>query len=586
VTNNLSILTPNPGSPQNPGGNDSSTVGQALPNPACFAPGMPKLNIQKTAMGCASDPQSPDWLCEFDITVFNYGGGPQPGPIIVRDFNDKPTTFSGAACAPAGVDQWACTKPGGLAPLSSWTFHATTRVNPNSVSLADCNVTNTVLITTPAFAGDPGYLAQASQKVPQLFINVGPGPVAVYCDPPSLKLEKTAVKTVKSGDGYDATFTVRATSTGPDPYIGTVEIDEMLPDGTTFVSSNWTCVPTTGNDMHCSSPYKTIPVGKYTQMTITIHIPTDVAIAGQCNVVNIANAAISAEVLHSAEGVQYTASAAAQLPASLCRQTEPTPEPKQCPVKQVMPDGGCCEDGTQWNGKQCAKPRPVAPKCPDDSHLTDSGACVCDKGTKGEPGQCKPNQSTPACAKDSELINGKCVCLPDTHGTPGKCRPDVVEEEPKSCPDDSRLRRGECVCLPGTSGKPGKCQPDVVEEEPQSCPDDSRLRGDRCVCLPGTSGKPGKCELDVIEEEPQSCPDDSRLRGDRCVCLPGTTGKPGNCQPDQVEEQAPSCPDDSRLRGGRCVCIPPLTGKPGNCSAGPTLNLDQLNPNFKFPSIN
>ena len=50
---------------------------------------------------------------------------------------------------------------------------------------------DTVRITTPASA-NPGYVAQSTQKVPQLFINVGPGPVAVYCDPPSLKLEKTA----------------------------------------------------------------------------------------------------------------------------------------------------------------------------------------------------------------------------------------------------------------------------------------------------------------------------------------------------------------------------------------------------------
>ena len=618
VTNNLSILAPNPGSPQNPGGNDSATVGQALPNPGCVAPGAPKLNIQKTATGCASDPTSENWLCDFDITVFNYGGGAQPGPIQVLDHNDKPTTFTGAACAPAGVDQWLCTRPAALPALSNWTFQATSHVNPNSVSLADCSVVNTVLITNPA-SGDPGYLAQASQKVPQLFINLGPGPVAVYCDPPSLRLDKTAVQTVPAGDGYDATFTVRATSTGPDPYIGTVELEELLPDGTSFVSSNWTCVPTTGNDVHCSSPSKTIPVGKYTQMTIVMHIPTDVAIKADCSVVNTVTAAISAAVLHSTEGVQYTASAAAQLPASACRpQVQPVPE--QCPTNQVKPDGSCCEAGTQWNGKQCAPPRPVAPRCPADSHLANSGACVCDKGSHGDPGQCVPNQSTPTCSfGDSRLVNGECICKPGTHGNPGKCRPDVVQAP--SCPDDSRLRGDQCVCLPGTHGKPGNCRPDVVQAP--SCPDDSRLRGDQCVCLPGTHGKPGNCQPDVVQ--PPSCPDDSRLRRGQCVCLPGTSGAPGQCRPDVVEQ--PSCPDDSRLRGGVCVCRPPLQGVPGQCAPavviqqpdcpndshfdkrrnacvcnrglqgepgqcqaptleGPKLDLRQLRPGVKFPSIN
>lgn len=555
VTNNISILTPNPGSPQNAAGNDSDTVGQALPNPACFAPGMPKLNIQKTAMGCASDPASPDWLCEFDITVFNYGSGPQPGPIQVKDFNNKPTTFSGAACAPSGINQWLCTRPAPLPALSSWTFHATTRVNPNSVSLADCNVVNTVVITNP-LAADPGHISQASQKVPQLFINVGPGPVAVYCDPPSLKLEKTAVKTVKSGDGYDATFTVRATSTGPDPYIGTVEVEELLPEGTSFVSSeNWSCVPTTGNDMHCSSTFKTIPVGKYTQMTITIHIPADVAMEAKCNVVNTVTAAISAEVLHSDEGVQYTASAAAILPASACGGEDPAP---QCRVNQLMPDGQCCPEGTQWNGKQCAKPRPTeptTPKCPADSHLNNAGKCVCDRGTEGKPGNCQP----------------------------------IVEEEPEapSCPADSRLRRGECQCLPGTEGRPGRCQPIVEEEEEPEiliCPDDSRLRRGECQCLPGTEGRPGRCRPIVEEvEEPEapSCPADSRLRRGTCQCLPGTQGSPGNCQPivEEVEPENPvtpaTCPKGTVLRRGRCIELQQEL---------PTFDFE--GPQLQFPTIN
>jgi len=552
VTNNISILAPNPGSPQNPAGNDSATVGQALPNPACTAPGVPHLNIQKTATGCTSDPSSPDWLCEFEIKVTNYGTGPQPGPIHVRDFNTKPTTFTGAACAPSGANQWLCVRPAPLLAGANWTFHATTRVNPNSVTLADCNVKNTVLITNP-LAADPGHLSQASQKVPQLFVNVGPGAVAVYCDPPSLALSKTHIKTVKSGDGYDATFTVRATSAGPDPYIGTVEVEELLPDGTSFVSaSNWTCIPTTGNDVHCSSPFKNIPVGKYTQMTITMHIPADVAKAANCNVVNTVTAAISAEVLHSDEGVQYTASAAAELPASACGRAEPEQPAPQCRTNQMMPDGQCCPAGTQWNGKQCAKPRPTdeprepqpekpakdpAPQCPRDSHLNKAGKCVCDRGTEGRPGKCTP------------IV-------------------DKTEPEAPSCPADSRLRRGECQCLPGTKGRPGKCRP-IVEIEPErpSCPADSRLRRGECQCLPGTEGRPGRCQpvIEVTPDLPQ-CPKDSQLRRGQCVCLRGTEGEPGNCRP--IDQGGGRRPD---IRGGDDDL--------------PTLQLDR-GPVIRFPRIN
>ncbi len=548
ANNTLTIVNPSPGSAQNPSGNNSATLNQVIPNPACA--GLPQLNITKTAKGCASDPSSPDWLCKFDIKVKNFGAVAQPAPIKVKDYNTKPTTFSGAACAPSGAGQWLCTKPAPLAAGATWSFTATTRVDPNGVTLADCNVLNKVVITAPLSA-DPGHTSQASQKVPQLFINMGPGPVYVYCDPPSLKLEKTAGKTVKSGDGYNSTFTIKATSTGPDPYLGTVELDEVLPDGTSYVSSSWTCVPTIGNDVHCSSPYKNIPVGKYTSMTITIHVPTDVAIGGKCNIVNTVNAAISADVLHSDVGAQYSASAKATIPASVCRAAP------ACSVNQVKPDGSCCDTGLVWNGKQCASPKP--PKCPDDSHLTQSGACVCDKGTEGKPGQCEPIQSAPICPDDSHLTpDGQCACDKGTEGKPGRCQP--IDVAPV-CPDDSHLNQNDqCVCDKGTEGKPGRCQP--IDVSP-ICPDDSHLtKNGQCACDEGTEGKPGRCQ--PIEVTP-NCPDDSHLaKNGQCVCDRGTEGKPGQCAP---VDTPPACARDSHIVDGECVCLDGTHGSPGNCKA-------------------
>lgn len=578
ATNSVSIQDPNPGSLQNPAGNDADTSAQALPNPACA--GLPKVNITKTATGCYDDPASEFWLCDFDVQVFSFGAVPQPGPIEVHDFNGKPTTFDDPSCVPAGAGVWKCTHPGALPPGNAWSWQAQTQVDPNGVTLADCEVLNTVWITNP-LNGDPGHVAQATQKVPQLFINLGPGPVYVYCDPPSLELTKTHIETVKYGDGYNATFAVRAVSTGPDPYNGTVEVDEDLPEGTSFVSSeNWSCVPTVGNDMHCSSTYKHMPVGTYTQMVITIHIPEDVALAAQCNVINTVNAAISAEVLHSDEGVQYTASAAAGIPASLCRPeletTEPDePVPPQCPVNRVMPGGDCCNAGTVWNGRQCAEPRP---QCPVDSHV-EEGKCVCDQGTRGEPGKCEPIQSRPSCPDDSRLVRGECRCLPGTEGRPGRCQP-IEDEMAPSCPDDSRLVRGECRCLPGSEGRPGRCQP-IEDDIAPNCPDDSRLVRGECRCLPGTEGRPGRCRPEVVIELP-ICPDDSSfdLFAGGCVCNPPLEGRPGNCrrprqpQDDAAPSRPTNCPKDSHFdrRAGGCVCNEPTTGKPGNCSA-PTLRI-------------
>ena len=599
ATNNIAVVSPNPGSVQNPAGNDSATTGQAIPNPACGGAG-PKLNIQKTAKGCASDPGSTDWLCKFEIKVLNFGGSAQPLPLKVMDVNTKPTTFTGAACAPSGANHWLCSKPAPLAAGGTWTFTATTRVDPNGVTLADCNVDNTAYIDTP-FAFDPGHFSQANQKVPQLFINPGPGPVFVYCDPPSLKLAKTVVQTVKAGDGYDVTFAVKATSTGPDPYHGTVELDEVLPDGTSYVSSSWPCVPTTGNDLHCSSPYKDLNVGQSTSMTIVIHVSKADAARNSCTITNTVNVSISAEVLHSDQGAQYTASATAKLPAAACA------KPPICEPKQVKPGGGCCDTGLVWDGRKCAPPKPVIPVCPKDSRAIDGGDCVCKDGTHGKPGKCVPDQVVPVCPRDSQLIDGACSCKDGTHGKPGRCVPDQVVPV---CPRDSQLSDGACSCKDGTHGKPGRCVPDQVVPV---CPRDSQLSDGACSCNDGTHGKPGRCVPDEVvpvcprdshatdggdcacndgthgksgrcvpDEVVPICPRDSQLSDGECVCRKGTHGSPGECQAD---EQAPvtQCPEDSHFdrRAKACICNAPLKGEPGSCQGG-LLNLD-LN---KLPTLN
>jgi len=545
ANNNVAIVTPSPGSVQNPSGNDSASASQPINvNPACA--GLPKLVINKTAKGCASDPSSTNWLCKFDVSVKNIGAVPQPGPINVRDLNTKPTTFSGAVCGPVGPNVWQCNRPAPLAAGATWSFQATTKVDPNGVTLADCNVLNTVYISTP-FSADPGHFAQANQKVPQLFINPGPGPVYVYCDPPSLKLAKAAGKVVPSGDGYNVTYTVTATSTGPDPYHGTVEVDELLPAGSSFVSSSWTCKPTSGNDMHCSSPYVDMDVGKSTSMTIVIHVSKTEAARNKCAVTNTVNVAISAEVLHSDKGVNYTASATAKLPAEACA------KPPACPPNQVKPGGGCCDPGLVWNGKQCAPPKPI---CPRDSVAGPNGDCACKDGTHGKPGQCVPDKVVPICPKDSVLNDGECSCKDGTHGKPGKCVPDQVIP---ICPKDSVFNNGECECKDGTHGKPGRCVPDQVIP---ICPRDSVLNDGECSCKDGTHGKPGRCVPDQVIP---ICPDDSILGANgACVCKRGLTGVPGQCVPNVPV--TPICPRDSVANdNGACVCRKGTHGEPGQC---------------------
>src|SRR6185369_12703632 len=121
-------------------------------------------NITKTAKGCTDDPSSTNWLCLFDIKVKNVGAVAQPGPIQVRDFNTKPTTFNTPACLPFAANTWQCTRALPLGPGATWSFQATTHVDPNGATLADCNVENFVWISNP-FSFDPGHFSDANQKL-------------------------------------------------------------------------------------------------------------------------------------------------------------------------------------------------------------------------------------------------------------------------------------------------------------------------------------------------------------------------------------------------------------------------------------
>ena len=569
ATNNLSIITPSPGSVQNPAGNDSASATQPIPNPACA--GLPNLVITKTAKGCASDPSSPNWLCKFDVSVKNIGAVAQPAPIKVLDYNLKPTTFTGAACVPGVPNSWQCTKPTPLAAGATWSFQATTHVDPNGVTLADCNVINSVWITTP-FSFDPGHFAQATQKVPQLFVNLGPGPELVYCDPPSLKLSKTAGKSTPSGDGYDVAYTVTATSTGPDPYHGTVEVDEALPAGTSYVSSSWACTPATGNDMHCSSPHVDLAVGQSTSMNIVIHVPKPIAVRDNCAVTNTVNVSISAAVLHSDKGAQYTASATAKLPGDACAK-QPA-----CPPTQLKPGGGCCDPGLVWNGKQCAPPKPVTPPCRFSDSSIQDGVCLCDPGSHGKPGQCVPDKPIPPPCKfnDSSIQDGVCLCDPGSHGKPGRCVPD--QPVPPPCRgDNASVQDGVCLCDPGFHGKPPRCVPDQPTPPPPPPCDfkNASVQDGVCLCDPGFKGRPPRCVPDQpTPPPPPPCRgDNASVQDGVCLCNPGFHGQPPRCIPDQqqppINEPIKLCPTDSHFdrKANACVCNPPLRGKPGECVA-------------------
>lgn len=76
ATNTLTIVNPSPGSALNPAGNDSASVNQAIPNPACA--GLAVLNIVKTAKGLCVGSEQPGLAVQVRHQGEEYRRGP-PG---------------------------------------------------------------------------------------------------------------------------------------------------------------------------------------------------------------------------------------------------------------------------------------------------------------------------------------------------------------------------------------------------------------------------------------------------------------------------------------------------------------------------
>ena len=151
----------------------------------------------------------------------------------------------------------------------------------------------------------------------------------------------------------------------------------------------------------------------------------------------------------------------------------------------VVTDGECSKpsfqhyvaerlDGFEPRMPAGGLPVPTGPICPDDSHVV-RGKCVCDSGSRGTPGNCRPVvtgnppivvtpvPTGPICPKDSHVVRGRCVCDAGTAGRPGNCQPIVGKPTIPVCPRDSHwnVRTKSCVCDTGTRGKPGNCQPAI-----------------------------------------------------------------------------------------------------------------------------
>ena len=542
-------------------------------------------------------------ICAFEIRVKNQGPANFNGAVVVHDaFTPAipPALFLSAPpglCNPAGGG-YDCTTPVlSLVPGQSYPFFVGFRM---PIDTKVCDVRNVARITSPAGGSVLNFNPANDQGAASVHL---PLPNCVERPRTDLSLTKTSAPCqlrllTRAGTALEC-FDVTVKNEGPGNYSGPIQFQDQ-PSVTALGlngGSNATCSPV-GTGFTCASNGN-VALAPGNSVTYNVALAFSTQDGKVCRVINRARLTIPA-----APGAQNTNPAndlgqdSAQVTTPECSQV--VAPAQQCPLNQVMPGGGCCDNGLIWNGRQCAappnhKPPPIRPVCPKDSHVVD-GTCVCDAGTHGDPGYCRPDSTGPVCPKDSHVQGGTCVCNARTHGDPGYCRPDSTGPV---CPKDSYARGGVCVCDPGTHGQPGRCLPDIKIVPIPLCPTDSHWNADRkvCQCNPPTRGVPGRCQAPTGNGNtgplpPRLCPTDSHwnVRANACQCNAGTIGDPGHCRVPStggplkplplnvIPKITPQCPSDSHwnARANACQCNAPLTGRPGACVAPkPTL---QINP--------
>ena len=147
---------------------------------------------------------------------------------------------------------------------------------------------------------------------------------------------------------------------------------------------------------------------------------------------------------------------------------------------------------------------------------TQSGKCICPKGTELKNGACRKVEQPPV--RQCKLLpgqirteNGRCVCPRGTKLVNGQCRKTTVE-----CPQGTRLKNGTCV--------------PVVVVEPKGCPVGTIGKYPNCRKPPaGEAGADDQAEPDRPGPDPEALQQASQSGGDRTKPPSGVTRtKPAN----------------------------------------------------------
>ncbi len=272
--------------------------------------------------------------------------------------------------------------------------------------------------------------------------------------------------------GWLCVYYIRITNTGPDPYAGPIEVQDLPPDplslppGWVMRFYRWPAsvgvvdpcfyggrVP----PIHTCRVEATLNPGDRVEFRVEVMIPFSRSRSHPCAMTNTARITLApggsaqntdASDDESSVTTPFTPWAVGEgrTREVIClgSRSEPIvpepPEPTACPQgwSRTPVPGKCCPPNTNWDGKQCRRGAPP----PEE--------------------RCPPNS-------DSAYKYPDCRCEPGFVGTPPNCKPRTIEPpRPPQCPPNSVGEYPNCRCPQGFTGTPPNCKRVVVP--PPECP--------------------------------------------------------------------------------------------------------------------
>jgi sugar lactone lactonase YvrE len=564
-----------------------------------------KFNITKSPLGptCGKGEERQEWRCGWKVIITNAGTAPFTGPIV---FTDE-TTFATTTNIVSGGGN-VCEANGGAASQSRRCEAKATDLQPNAtieLSLdtsipfsavpvntqpGGCQITNTVQIVSPSGSGAaPSALAMATLEPGE---NKGG---QIPCDPPSLTLSKTAKTCTASGDGFDCSFAIVVTSTGPDPFQnGVIDIVEAVPPGTTLTtaSQGWSCTPA-GGLFHCHHGAVTLAVNAQLKLDVLVRVPKSAIGPGKCEIKNEAQIVEIGRANTSSAG-RYKASATAKIDSPECAENTSAPPKRQCLTGYVGDYPDCCKPPLRFNpaAKRCVMPEVT---CFGGMTLvSSSGKCVCPDGKSYDPqrGLCA-SAPTRACLpgwSGAYYSGGQCYArTASVTGTPPRGGSDgTIDDNPVRCPDGSIKKRGEaCSSRQNEPLRGGvnnarsdplpRCKGSLpVGNFPNCCPIGTTfLKG---VCRrPNEPKITGGTNNTVTQVDPPKCPKNTKtIRNGKSIrCIPiasvGGGGGSNKCPASRPVGKPPyCCPSGTRYANGVCSSSSTAGKGTGNNNKGLT----------------